>query len=60
MIFRGGGGDMDIFWNHTLNGEFVQHVFACILWHKPDENPDRFENPPKTRKLEVLIYTDSV
>ena len=24
----------------TLNGKFVQNVFACVLWHKPDENPD--------------------
>ena len=27
----------------TLNGKFVQNVFACVLWHKPDENPDRLK-----------------
>ena len=27
----------------TLNGKCVQNVFACVLWHKPDENPDRLK-----------------
>ena len=27
----------------TLNGKGVQNVFACVLWHKPDENPDRLK-----------------
>ena len=38
-----------------LNGAFVQHVFACVLWHKPDENPDRFGNPTKTWKLNDFL-----
>ena len=27
----------------TLNGKCVQNVFACVLRHKPDENPDRLK-----------------
>lgn len=34
-----------------LDGKFVQHVFARVLWHKADENADRFGNPTKTWKL---------
>ena len=44
----------------NLNGKFAQHVFACVLWHKPDENPDRFGNPTKTWKLnDFLAYGPS-
>ena len=32
----------------TLNGKFVQHVFACVLWHNVDEKPDQFRNLTKT------------
>ena len=34
-----------------LNGRFVQHVFAFVRWHKPDDCPDQFGNPTKTWKL---------
>lgn len=38
----------------NLNGKFA-HVFACVLWHKPDENLDRFGNPTKTWKLNDVL-----
>ena len=51
-----------LYFSHSinLNGKFVQYVFACVLWHKPDENPDRFGNPTKTWKLnDFLAYGPS-
>ena len=39
----------------NLNGKFVQYVFACVLGHKPDENPDQFGNPTKTWKLNDFL-----
>ena len=41
------------YFSHSIkwNGKFVGHVFARVLWHKADENPDHFGNPTKTWKL---------
>lgn len=38
-----------------LDGKFVEHVFACTLWHKADEDPDQFGNPTKTWKLNKYV-----
>ena len=43
-----------------LNGKFVQHVFASVMWYKSDDNPNQFGNPTKTWKLnEFLAYGPS-
>lgn len=38
-----------------LDGKFVEHVFACTVWHKADEDPDHFGNPTKTWKLNKYV-----
>lgn len=50
------------YFSHSIkvNEKFTEHVFACVLWHKPDDDPDKFGNPTKTRKLnEYLPYGSS-
>ena len=50
------------FFSHSikLNGKFVNHLFASVLWHKPDQDPDRFGNPTKTWKLnDFLVHGPS-
>ena len=45
------------YFSHSIkfNGKLFQHVFARVLWHKPDQNPDQFGNPTKTWKLNDLV-----
>ena len=35
------------YFSHSIkfNGKFLQHIFACVSWYKPDGNPDEFGNP---------------
>lgn len=43
-----------------LNGKYVKHVFASVMWYRPDDHPDQFGNPTKTFKLnEFLAYGPS-
>ena len=50
------------FFSHSikLNEKFVNHTFASVLWHKPDQDPDQFGNPTKTWKLnDFLVHGPS-
>ena len=43
-----------------LNGKYVKHVFASVMWYRPDDHSDQFGNPTKTFKLnEFLAYGPS-
>ena len=50
-------GSVLFYFSHSikLNGNFVQHVFARVLWYKPDNNPDLYGNPTKMWKLNDLL-----
>ena len=38
-----------------LGQRFVEHVFACTVWQKEDEDPEQFGNPTKTWKLNKYV-----
>ena len=41
---------MFLYFSHFIkvNGRFTEQIFACVLWHKPGDDPDKFGNPTKT------------